>query len=357
MLLLGASAGGRIPGGQTMTPSARIVPSRARWGGRAGGFTLIELLVVIAIIAVLISLLLPALAGAREASRSGKCLSQTRHTIQGILTFAQERKGQAPIAGQMWNMSVGTFHRDHPLFPQRWKNLTFWYNDQVHLWYPMPLYLTLADFNGVEWEQDSREHMKKAAGTAVDSTGGPFLNYYRCPSDRTFELGSQQYAAITLIPGSDTGSWWSSPATVPEMVSYMFNEAVLGESPGGALGRNNALQGRIDEVPWPSDIFIVSDGEPRLEWGDHLMTVWHDPGQEKWSFWNYILAMRTVQWGVASQIEYKSDPNFINRPHHISFAGGTARGGPLNTGFCDGHAGTVAYNQPALDKTLIWRHR
>ena len=84
------------------------------------GFTLIELLVVIAIIAVLISILLPALSGAREASRSAKCLSQTRHTIQGVLSFTQERKGQAPLAGQIWNMSVGTFHRDHPLFPPRW---------------------------------------------------------------------------------------------------------------------------------------------------------------------------------------------------------------------------------------------
>jgi prepilin-type N-terminal cleavage/methylation domain-containing protein/prepilin-type processing-associated H-X9-DG protein len=322
------------------------------------GFTLIELLVVIAIIAVLISLLLPALAGAREAGRSAKCMSQVRHTVQGIQQFSGERKGQAPLAGQIWTSSVGTFHRDHPLFPPRWKNLTFWFNDQVNLWYPMPLFLTLADFNGVEWEQRGRENMKRAAGTAADSIGGPFLEYYRCPSDRTFELGNQDFAGVTLIPGGSTAGWWTLPATVPEMTSYMFSEAILGVSPG-TPGRNSALQGRLDDVPWPSDMFLIADGEPRLEWGDHLLTVWHDPTQPDFSLWDYIIAMRTVDpMGVASQIEYKAgDPNFKNIPHHYGFARSGSMGAPLNVGFADGHTSTVGYSQPALDKTLIWRRR
>jgi len=306
---------------------------------RAGAFTLIELLVVIAIIALLISILLPALGHAREAGRTAKCMSQTRHSVQALLMFSMDRKGQAPLAGQIYTMSPGTFHRDHPLFPQRWKQLTFWYNDQVNLWYPMPLFLTLADYEGVEWEQIGRENMKRAAGTATDSLGGPFLTYYRCPSDKTWELGSQANASITLIPGGSTGGWWGMPPTVPEVVSYMFNEAMLGQSPGGASGRQNCLQGRIDDAPFPSETFIIADGEPRLEWGDHLMTVWHDPVPQRWSMWQYWQAMKTVAPFTGSQFD---------KARHS---------GALNAAFVDGHTATKPLTERGLDGVTIWRKR
>ena len=66
----------------------------------ARGFTLIELLVVIAIIAVLVGILLPALAGAREASRGTMCLSNLRQMFLTCRTYADEHKGFGPAIGQ-----------------------------------------------------------------------------------------------------------------------------------------------------------------------------------------------------------------------------------------------------------------
>ncbi|MCC6681758.1 MAG: prepilin-type N-terminal cleavage/methylation domain-containing protein [Phycisphaeraceae bacterium] len=64
---------------------------------RGKGFTLIELLVVISIIALLISILLPALTKAREAGRVVSCLSNQRQFTAGILAYAvDDKNGEAP---------------------------------------------------------------------------------------------------------------------------------------------------------------------------------------------------------------------------------------------------------------------
>jgi prepilin-type N-terminal cleavage/methylation domain-containing protein len=57
------------------------------------GFTLIELLVVVAIIAVLISILLPALGQARHSARKIVCASQLKTTGQGLTIYASEHNG------------------------------------------------------------------------------------------------------------------------------------------------------------------------------------------------------------------------------------------------------------------------
>lgn len=64
------------------------------------GFTLIELLVVIAVVALLIGILLPALAGAREAGRSAVCLSNVRQAAVACRQYADENKGIGPAIGQ-----------------------------------------------------------------------------------------------------------------------------------------------------------------------------------------------------------------------------------------------------------------
>jgi prepilin-type N-terminal cleavage/methylation domain-containing protein len=63
---------------------------------RKAGFTLVELLVVIGIIALLISILLPALNAAKERANRIKCASNLRQIGQGLMLYANDNKGAYP---------------------------------------------------------------------------------------------------------------------------------------------------------------------------------------------------------------------------------------------------------------------
>jgi prepilin-type N-terminal cleavage/methylation domain-containing protein len=64
---------------------------------RRTAFTLIELLVVVAIIALLISILLPSLQGAREQGKRAACLSNMKAIALGCHMYAEEDKGENVI--------------------------------------------------------------------------------------------------------------------------------------------------------------------------------------------------------------------------------------------------------------------
>src|SRR5204862_4186464 len=90
---------------QTLQPMNRLGSSRNRTG-----FTLIELLVVIAIIAILASLLLPALAKAKTKAQGIKCMANGKQVMLANKLYAadynellppNEDQSSAP-AGHVW---------------------------------------------------------------------------------------------------------------------------------------------------------------------------------------------------------------------------------------------------------------
>lgn len=89
-------------------------------------FTLIELLVVVAIIALLMAIMMPALAKARENARRVACLSNMKQLISGLRMYAAENDDFPPAASQGFTYGTHTFPDP---------SVTSWSGTAYVLWY------------------------------------------------------------------------------------------------------------------------------------------------------------------------------------------------------------------------------
>ncbi|MEP0844352.1 MAG: type II secretion system protein [Phycisphaerae bacterium] len=104
-----------------MTPSTlpRFREGATRVSRRPGAFTLIEVLVVVAIIALLVAILLPSLANARELSRRTVCAAQLKQFGHSTMMYVGEARETLP--GPIHPaLELETYQKDNALDWEQW---------------------------------------------------------------------------------------------------------------------------------------------------------------------------------------------------------------------------------------------
>jgi prepilin-type N-terminal cleavage/methylation domain-containing protein/prepilin-type processing-associated H-X9-DG protein len=200
------------------------------------GFTLVELLVVIGIIALLISVLLPALGRARAQSNTLKCLSNLRQIGLGYRMYTQDYKG--------WN--TGYFDAPALKIDAFWPGL-------------------IAKYIG------SKNH---PAAAKADPAQGNIINLILCPV--ASETGANYWGSISAPwngkAHSPDGGWaWFHTAGPPEewwTGSYGFNGYLYsdyadgGNAAGGKAhdsGRKSRYYRKLSDVRQSTDTPMFCD--------------------------------------------------------------------------------------------------
>jgi prepilin-type N-terminal cleavage/methylation domain-containing protein/prepilin-type processing-associated H-X9-DG protein len=273
-------------------------------------FTLVELLVVIGIIALLISILLPALGKARESANQVKCQAQVKQILQGMLLHANDHKGYWPTAGLMWNGPGQTSTNNTPAnMGDSGRNRYEYYGTGGNY----ALTSTAAgvakylgqdmDFTNITTIQDS---MSKGLARKILS----------CPSDKT---GGRYGTTV-----NNGGAMWSS---------YAFNEAALGwlDVPPIGSGKFVWARQRGNSSKWPhaAQLMILCDANPRAG----LPYVEDDPSS--WMLFNANVPECSMgDWWrrvppLSTGTKDAGDPALADKFRHR---------GRIIIGFGDGHA-------------------
>jgi prepilin-type N-terminal cleavage/methylation domain-containing protein/prepilin-type processing-associated H-X9-DG protein len=204
---------------------------------RTLAFTMVELLVVIAIMAILASILLPALNGARSKAEALYCINNTRQLALAWQIYADDHSGRLA-----YNLGGNGTRSIAPGTNLNWVN------------------------NIMDWSAGADSDNTNTA-KITEAALGPYtksISIYRCPSDRA------------LSPKQKEAGWSG------RLRSYSMNAMVgdAGDISKAGVNQNNPGYVQffdISTIPRPAGIFVFLDEHPDSINDGYFLNKWTKP--------------------------------------------------------------------------------
>jgi len=255
---------------------------------RYRGFTLIELLVVIAIIALLVSLLLPAMQRARDSANVSKCSSNVKQIVYSVLCYSEDWKEFFPTSMYGWYTDAAQGSMWQPSYGLAWA--AFGNPGPCG----MDAYISSSGWSGVPADEDKNaRHVNPYSNLPQTAVLDPeAFELFHCPGD----VGPRDYNPITggYHSQGSCGGWGATATTAFERygTSYTFESAPQAIGYGTATiripdvgnwlvrdGTIDALMGkRTHESGDPTKQVVSSDCDTYNGYGDASHTGWCDGG-------------------------------------------------------------------------------
>lgn len=289
---------------------------------KKSGFTLVELLVVIGIIALLISILLPALGRARAQANTIWCESNERQFGMAFQMYTQDNKGVLPL----------------------------------FYWVP-PAPTT----GGTDWAHLIMPYLKHAGGTFADADIGSLwtlftdkdtVDAYDNPAYGYVAGQTQTYSVVTAFFGGNLLANNDSGPLAMNLICYPYQFSQIPRSAEMMLLGDSAEIGNVFTGPntWAAvaNYFALQGASTSYaqQWATLSMA---------WAQWpDGIDAGLNKDWTKYTSMENATGPNGATgnqlRFRHI---GNTT----MNVLFADGHVGSFHFNRPGFGGTdLQWKN-
>ncbi len=223
-------------------------------------FTLIELLVVVSIIAILASLLLPALSSARERARRASCMSNQKQVFLAYQMYVDDANGHA-VSPQIYGASMR-------LTANNWTVGTGWVGVGNYFDGPMNLGALVLDYTGTVDPMYCPSH--------------PYSGSYKAAAEKEFDIIRQtgqasSYVMGTYVPRAGTWSNAGMWSWLDRVSYYHRNLASRFDNNQSGMNLIHPTTGaKIAELKAPQALFI--DMLPMTYWGFSTLNVHKNEG-------------------------------------------------------------------------------